>query len=66
MLDNEFTVFKIRRHFGNIKNAADHFQVRPALIYMIANGERGQNSVNSKSKKIFNELIDRGLVVFKE
>jgi len=66
MLDHDYTIFKVRRHFGSVRKAAEHFQVEPALIYMIANGDRGQNSVNSKSRKIFDDLVNKNLVVFKE
>jgi len=65
MIDSEYTVFKIRRKFGSIRAAAQHFGVEPALIYMIAKGERGQSSKNTASKRIFDQLVNDGLVVFK-
>ncbi len=65
MIDKEYTTFKIRRHFGSVRIAAEHYKVEPALIYMIANGDRGQKSKNTSSRKIFDDLVFKGLVVFK-
>lgn len=65
-IDSDYTTFKIRRKFGSIKKAAEHFGTTPALIYMIAAGDRGQNSKNTLSRKIYDSFVNDGLVVFKQ
>ena len=64
-LDKEYTIFKIRRKFGTVVNAANHFDTVPAAIYLIAAGLRGQTSKRTKSKRIFEQLLSDGLIVFK-
>ena len=34
-IDNDYSIFKVKRHYGSIDNAASHFGVERSLLYLI-------------------------------
>ncbi len=65
-IDSAYSVFKIRRKYGSIEAAANHYGVNKALIYLITQGHRGQKAKGSRASEILENLIDDGLVVLKD